>query len=26
VLAKSADYYNPFPELMLPDMHEEHAS
>ena len=26
VLAKSTDYYNPFPELMLPDMHEEHAS
>ena len=26
VLAKSADYYNPFPDLMLPAMHEEHAS
>lgn len=26
VIAKSADYYNPFPDLMLPDTHEEHAS
>jgi beta-lysine 5,6-aminomutase alpha subunit len=26
VIAKSADYYNPFPALMLPGAHEEHTS